>query len=124
MPAEQSAIVPLPGAHVALHGYAARDLVILGVGDYRLDGIPRRLVRSSDQQRMSAADNLRRDLRDLIGRLAETQHDLGKALPNGSMVIDLGKPKVLKGLLAKRGQDLRMSRLQRWSVLREDLSRV
>ena len=62
---------------------------------------------------MSAADNLRRDLRDLIGRLAETQHDLRKALPNGSMVIDLGKPKVLKGLLAKRREDLRMSRLQR-----------
>ena len=53
---------------------------------------------------MSAADDLRRDLRDLIGRLAETQHDLRKALPDGSMVIDLGKPKVLKGLLAKRGQ--------------------
>ena len=29
------------------------------------------------------------------------------------MVIDLGKTKVFKGLLAKRGQDLRMSRLQR-----------
>ena len=28
------------------------------------------------------------------------------------MVIDLGKPKVFKGLLAKRGKDLRMSRLQ------------
>jgi hypothetical protein len=60
---------------------------------------------------MSAADDLRRDLRNLIGRLAETQHDLRKALPNGSMMIDLGKPKVFKGLLPKRGQDLRMSRL-------------
>ena len=31
------------------------------------------------------------------------------------MVIDLGKPKVFKGLLAKRGKDFRMSRLQRGS---------
>ena len=29
------------------------------------------------------------------------------------MVIDLGKPKVFKGLLSKRSKDLRMSRLQR-----------
>jgi len=28
------------------------------------------------------------------------------------MVIDLGKPKVFKGLLAKRGKDLRLSRLE------------
>ena len=27
-----------------------------------------------------------------VGRLAETQHDFGKALPDGAMVIDLGKP--------------------------------
>ena len=71
-------------------------------------GIPHRLVRSRDQQRLSAADDLRRDFRDLIGRLAETQHNLWKTLPNGSMVIDLGKPKIFKGLLTKRGKDLRM----------------
>jgi hypothetical protein len=87
--------------------------VILGVGDDGLHGIPRRLVRSGDQQWLSASDNLRRDLRDLIGRLPETQHNLRKALPDGPMVIDLGKPKVCKGLLAKRGNDLRMSRFQR-----------
>ena len=70
---------------------------------------------------MSAADDLRRDLRDLIGRLAETQHDLRKALPDGSMVIDLGKPKVFKGLLAKRGKDLRMGRFTPCRDLRANL---
>jgi hypothetical protein len=97
----------LAGRAVALHGYAPRGLVILGVGDYRLDGIPGRLVRARDQQRMSAPDDLRRDLRNLIGRLAEPQHDFRKALPDGSMVIDLGKSKVFKGLLAKRRRDAR-----------------
>jgi hypothetical protein len=61
---------------------------------------------------MSAAGNLRCDLRDLIGGLTQTQHDLWKALPNRSMVIDLGKPKVFKGLFAKRGADLGVGRLQ------------
>ena len=56
---------------------------------------------------MSALDNFVRDRRDLFRGFAETQHDFWKALPDGPMVIDLGKPKILKGLLAKRGQKLR-----------------
>ena len=58
-------------------------------------------------QAASSPDNLRRDLRNLIGRLAEPQHDLRKALADGSMVIDLGKSKVFKGLFAERRCDAR-----------------
>ena len=69
-----------------------------------MHGLPGRLIRAGDEQRMSAVDNFFRDRRDLFRRLSESQDDFGKALPDGSMVIDLGKPKVLKGLFAKRGQ--------------------
>ena len=53
---------------------------------------------------MSAADNLRGDRRNLLRRLPQSEHDFGKALPHRAVVVHLGKPKVLKGLLAKRGQ--------------------
>ena len=87
-------------------------MVVLGRWNYRPDRIPSRLVRTSDEQRLSTADNFESDLRDLIGCLAKTQDDLGKTLTHGSMVIDLGKPKILKGLFAQRGANLRMSRLE------------
>ena len=73
---------------------------------------------------MSPADNLRGNGRDLGGCLAETQHDFRKALPDGSMVIDLGKPKILKGLLSKRSEDSRAGGLRGRYGLREDPAKV
>ena len=95
----------LAGARVALQRDAPRHLVILGVRHDRPDRIPRRLIRTRDEQRMAAADNFRRDRRDLFRRLSEAEDDFGEALPDDAMVIDLGKPKILKGLVAKRRQD-------------------
>jgi len=48
----------LAGHAVALHSYAPRQLVILGLRHYRPDSIPSRLIRACDEQRMSAADDL------------------------------------------------------------------
>jgi hypothetical protein len=56
-------------------------------------------------------DDPGRDGRNLIRGLPEAQHHLWKTLPDRAVVIDLGKPKVLKGFLSKRRQDLSMSRL-------------
>ena len=51
---------------------------------------------------MAAADNLRRNRRDLGRRLAEPEDHFGKALAERAVVVDLRKPKVLKGLVPKR----------------------
>ena len=49
---------------------------------------------------MSAAEYFFRDQCNLFRRFSQSQDDFGKALTDGPMVIDLGKPKVLKGLFA------------------------
>ena len=98
-------MVPLPGAHSPLTVMHAGQRVIFGVRHRGLDRLPRRLFRAGDQQRVSAADNLRGDRRDLIRGLPEAEDDLGKTLPDRAVMVDLGKPKVLKGLLAQGGQN-------------------
>ena len=106
-PPSRARSCPCRAAHVALHGYAPRQLVILGRRARRVltafQAASSARVTSSGCPRPTIS---RGDRRDLVGCLAQTQDDFGKALPDGPMVIDLGKPKVLKGLVAKRGQDL------------------
>jgi hypothetical protein len=72
---------------------------------HRLHGGKSHLVRTSDEQRTTAADNLTCDGRNLLRRLPQAKDDFGESLADAAMVINLGKPKILKGLVAKRGRD-------------------
>ena len=54
---------------------------------------------------MAVADNLRRNGRDLARRFAEPEDHFGEALADRAVVIDLRKPKVLKGLVPKSCKD-------------------
>jgi hypothetical protein len=41
----------------------------------------------------------------MLRRLTQPEHDLGEALADHTMVIDFRKPKILKGLVTKRGRN-------------------
>jgi hypothetical protein len=73
--------------------------VIPRAGDRGVHRAPGRLIRAGDEQRVAAADNLGGDSRDLTRGFSQSEDDLREALPNRAVVIDLRKPKVLKGLV-------------------------
>ena len=73
--------------------------------------------RPGDQERMLPCHDLRRNRGNLIGRLAQPEYDLGKTLPDFTMVIDFGKAKVFKGLLPQSGQNAGLSGFQGDAVL-------
>ena len=50
---------------------------------------------------MAAADDFDGNRRDLGRRFPQAEDDFRETLPHRALVIDLGKAKVLKGLLAK-----------------------
>jgi len=80
--------------------------VKLGLGDRQLDRLPGHFVGPGHQERVPPADDLTRNCRDLRRCFAQTEDDFGKALPHRPLVVDLRKPKVLKGLVPKRPQKL------------------
>ncbi len=94
-----------PGCDLSLECDAARNLVILRAGDCRFHRLPSRLIRAGDEQRVAVPDNLRRNGRDLARGFSESQDHFREALPDRAVVIDLRKPKVLKGLVPKSCKD-------------------
>ena len=84
------------------------NFVIFDAGHTRLYGAPRRLIRTSDEQRTAALHDLYRNRRNLLGGLAQPKHDFGKSLTDRAMVIDLRKAKVRKGLVPKCRHDAAM----------------
>jgi hypothetical protein len=84
--------------------------VVLGAGNFRFYRLPGRLIRASDKQRVAVPDYLRGDGRDLPRGFSEPQDDFGETLADRAVVIDLRKPKVLKGLVPKSCKDAVESR--------------
>ena len=66
------------------------------IGDNSVYGGVRGLVGARDQQGVARCDQPLGDLRDLIWRLPLTEHDLGEALANSSVVIHPREPQILK----------------------------
>ena len=76
------------------------------VGHDEAHPIERVLAGAGDEQRRSASDDLRGDGGNLRRRLAEAQHDLGKALAEGPMVIDAREAEVRERPGAKHPEQL------------------
>ena len=93
----------------SLHGNGPGHLVVLSLGHQDLDRLPGGFVGPGDQEGVAPADDLGGNCRNLGRCLAQSEDDFGKALPHRPMVVDLCKPKVLKGLVPKRAQELGVS---------------
>ncbi len=79
--------------------------MILRAGNFRFYRLPGRLIRASDEQWVAVPDYLRGDGRDLPRGFSESQDDFGETLADRAVVIDLRKPKILKGLVPKSCKD-------------------
>ena len=66
-----------------------------------------------DQQVLPGRDDPLRDGRDLRRGLAWAEDDLGKTLPNASMVVDAGEPEVLERRVAQELKEAGMRGLRR-----------
>ena len=62
---------------------------------------------------MTGVDDALGDGGDLLGRLARAEHNLGKALPDGAVVVDPGEPEVLERGLAQKLKEPAVRRLRR-----------
>ena len=65
-----------------------------------------RVGRSRYQQCRSATDDFCGNRRDLLGRLAQTQHDFREALPHGAVMIDSREAQIFERTRAKCTQKL------------------
>ena len=99
-------MVPAAGGHlVHAAGDGAGHVVVLGGGHDGVDGVVGGAVGAGHQQRVAAGDDAFGDGGDLVGRLAEAEDDLGKALALGPLMVDPGKAQVLDRLGAHFGGD-------------------
>jgi hypothetical protein len=77
------------------------------------DGGVGRRVGSRNQQAVARADDSLGDRRNLFGRFAGTEHDLGKTLPQAAMMVDAGEAEVFERGLAQELKDAMLRRLRR-----------
>ena len=83
-----------------------------GVRHLLADGLVGVGVGPGDEQAVAGADDALGDCRDLVGRLALAEDDLGEALAGGALVIDPGEPEVFERFLAQNLKEPFLGRLR------------
>ena len=73
-----------------------------GVGHFLPDRVEGAGVGAGNQEAVTGVDDALGDGGNLFGRLARAEHNLGKTLPRGAVMVDPGEPEVLERRLAQK----------------------
>ena len=74
---------------------------------------------ASDEHAAALLENFGGDFDDLRGSFASAEDDLGEALPQGAVLIDLCEAEISDRFLAKRGEGLRLADFAGAEILKQ-----